>query len=77
MRGVGPSLLLHPLDLLDGSDAPGVGFFPGMGLPAGTKRSVIEWCLGEMARRFQLVGTGAHAQALGRRSLAVKQLPDV
>ena len=76
VRGVGPSLLLHPLDLLDGSDAPGVGFFPGMGLPASTKRSVIDWCLGEMGRRFQLVGTGAHAEALSARGLRLRDVTD-
>ena len=62
VRGLGPSLLLHPLDLLDGSDAPGVGFFPGMGLSAGEKRRVLDWCLVELTNRFQVVGTGAHAR---------------
>ena len=33
-RRIGPSLLLHPLDLLDHAEAPGVEFFPGMALSA-------------------------------------------
>lgn len=64
LRGLGPSLLLHPLDLLDSSDAPGVGFFPGMGLSATQKRNVIDWCTAQLVERFDVGGTGEHVTAL-------------
>jgi hypothetical protein len=76
-RGLGPSLLLHPLDLLDGTDAPGVGFFPGMGLPATEKLNVIQWCLSELAKRFQIVGTGQHSRVLAQSRLKQRALPRI
>jgi peptidoglycan/xylan/chitin deacetylase (PgdA/CDA1 family) len=64
LRGVGPSLLLHPLDFLDGKDAARLEFFPGMALPATTKVRVVDWALAEMRKHFDVVGTGAHADSL-------------
>ncbi|MGQ0576673.1 MAG: polysaccharide deacetylase family protein [Pseudonocardia sp.] len=64
LRGVGPSMLLHPLDLLDARDAPRLGFFPGMALPAAEKVAVVGHVLGEMGRHFDVVGTGVHAARL-------------
>lgn len=62
LRGVGPSLLLHPLDLLDARHAPGLEFFPGMALDAREKARVVAWALEEMRARFDVVGTGEHAR---------------
>jgi hypothetical protein len=64
VRGVGPSLLLHPLDLLDANDAARLEFFPGMGLPAKEKVSVVNWALETMRKHFTIVGTGEHARLL-------------
>jgi peptidoglycan/xylan/chitin deacetylase (PgdA/CDA1 family) len=64
LRGVGPSLLLHPLDLLDARDAARLEFFPGMSLPATEKIKVVNWALAAMRRQFTLVGTGEHARLL-------------
>lgn len=64
LRGVGPSILLHPLDLLDGRDAPRLGFFPGMALPALQKVAVLHRALSVLTRDFNVVGTGAHAASL-------------
>lgn len=64
LRGVGPSMLLHPLDLLDGRDAPRLEFFPGMALPASEKIAVVGWALAAMQRHFDVVGTEAHATRL-------------
>jgi len=69
VRRIGPSILLHPLDLLDDSDAPGIGFFPGMGLPAARKLDVVRWCLSELSKHFEVVGTGTHARALADASV--------
>jgi peptidoglycan/xylan/chitin deacetylase (PgdA/CDA1 family) len=64
LRGVGPSVLLHPLDLLDGQDAPGLQFFPGMQLSATAKLSVLDEVIGRLSRSFDVVGTGEHARRL-------------
>jgi hypothetical protein len=64
LRGVGPSLLLHPLDLLDGQDAPRLEFFPGMAVSATEKGRVLRWVLATMARSFELVGTATHVERL-------------
>jgi hypothetical protein len=64
LRGVGPSLLLHPLDLLDGRDAPRLEFFPGMAVSASEKGRVLRWVLATMARSFELVGTATHVERL-------------
>lgn len=62
--GLGPSVLLHPLDLLGPDDAPGLAFFPGMGLPAAAKLAVVRRSLRLLADRFDLVGVGEHARRL-------------
>lgn len=68
MTGRGPSVLLHPLDLLDAKDAPGLEFFPGMKIASKTKRSVVDSILSQLNRYFSVVDTGTHARnaALGR-----------
>lgn len=70
LRGVGPSLLLHPLDLLDARDAPRLGFFPGMALAATEKVGVVARALAAMQRHFTVVGTGEHARQLLCRGVA-------
>jgi hypothetical protein len=60
LRGVGPSLLLHPTDVLDATEAPGMEFFPGMAVPSARKTDLLGWVLGELRRHFDLVGTGEH-----------------
>lgn len=72
-RGVGPSLLLHPLDLIDKSMAAQAAFFPGMGLPASEKRTVIDWALAEMTSRFAVVSAGQHATALAGTRLGLRR----
>lgn len=69
LRGVGPSLLLHPLDLLDGRDAPRLGFFPGMAMPAAAKVAVVGRALATMRRHFDVGGTAAHVEAITARGL--------
>jgi hypothetical protein len=64
MRGVGPSLLLHPLDLLDARHAPGLEFFPGMSTSAEEKAQVLDWALTTLCAQFDVVGTGEHARRI-------------
>ncbi|GAA1389895.1 polysaccharide deacetylase family protein [Luteococcus peritonei] len=62
--GTQPSLLLHPLDLLDGKDAPGLEFFPGMTMPLENKREMLDFIINEFRRHYTLVGVGEHAESI-------------
>lgn len=64
LTGTAPSLLLHPLDLLDGADAPGLEFFPGMQLGADRKREVLDAVLGYLTDHYDVVGTAEHARSV-------------
>jgi peptidoglycan/xylan/chitin deacetylase (PgdA/CDA1 family) len=70
MRGVGPSILLHPLDLLDARHAPGLEFFPGMALPAEEKARVLDWALATLCEQFEVVSTGEHARRINKAGVA-------
>lgn len=69
LTGRGPSVLLHPLDLLDAREAPGLAFFPGMGLPAAEKHVVVDHLLRRLTRDFDVVPTGEHARRLAAAPL--------
>jgi hypothetical protein len=60
LLGVGPSLLVHPTDVLGGAEAPGLEFFPGMAVPTEQKVSLLDWMLATLCRHFDVVGTGEH-----------------
>jgi peptidoglycan/xylan/chitin deacetylase (PgdA/CDA1 family) len=64
--GVGPSILLHPLDFLSRADAPALAFFPGMSLPLERKLACVESCLDLLARRFDVRAMEEHAEAASR-----------
>lgn len=60
-RGVTPSLLLHPTDVLEASEAPGMEFFPGMA-GGSRKTALVRWALRTMREQFEVVGTGAYVR---------------
>lgn len=60
-----PSILLHPLDLLSGDDAPELGFFPGMDVPAARKRELFVRLLRTIAGQFEIVTMADHARHCG------------
>jgi len=68
LTGTEPSLLLHPLDLLDARDAPGLEFFPGMRMDYGRKRAVLDFVLDQLQRHHRVVGMNEHARALAARA---------
>jgi hypothetical protein len=43
--GVGPSLLLHPLDFMGCDDDRDLAFFPAMGRPAEPKIEIVAWMI--------------------------------
>ncbi|MEP6947576.1 MAG: polysaccharide deacetylase family protein [Acidobacteriota bacterium] len=67
VAGLGPSLLIHPLDLLCEVDAPVLRFFPGMGLPIECKLEFLSWILDEFAARFNVVNMIDHANSVRNR----------
>lgn len=54
LRGVAPSLLLHPTDFLDASDVPAMAFFPAMRLPASRKIGLVRHTLTSLQRYWQV-----------------------
>lgn len=69
LRGVQPSLLLHPTDVLAAAEAPGMGFFPGMAVSGGEKAALLGYVLAALRRSFDVVGTGEHAARLAAGGL--------
>lgn len=61
LRGVGPSLLLHPLDFLGAEDEPSMSHFPGMKLDRGAKLNLLSDVLADLANGRQVVTLAEHA----------------
>jgi peptidoglycan/xylan/chitin deacetylase (PgdA/CDA1 family) len=61
---VSPSLLLHPLDFLDGNDVATLSFFPAMALPKERKLALLEAAIASLRRWFEVVPVGEHAASL-------------
>ncbi len=74
---MGPSFLLHPLDILGPDDAPGLAFFPGMSMPAARKIALFRRVMKSLAEHFDLVPMGVHAaRSLGEPArLTTHDLP--
>ena len=73
--GVGPSILLHPLDLLSGDDVKALAFFPGMSIPVDEKLARVDSYLDLLQRHFDVGPVGEHAAALAEQALPVR-VPD-
>jgi hypothetical protein len=65
--GVGPSILLHPLDFLDAQEDADLQFFPGMNVPRQQKRTLIDEMLAYLTRDFHVVPIREHAAAVRER----------
>ncbi len=55
LRGVQPSILLHPLDFLGSDDVDSLKFFPGMHLTGARKRETVMRCLALFSERFDVM----------------------
>jgi hypothetical protein len=64
LRGVEPSILLHPLDFLGADDVSELGFFPGMGMTGADKRAVVADCVDELASQFRVITMRQHAESI-------------
>lgn len=69
VRGVAPSLLLHPTDVLGAAEAPGMEFFPGMAVSGVDKTAWLGWVLAALRKHFDVVGTGEHVTRLRAEGL--------
>lgn len=67
LTGTEISLLLHPLDFLGAEDVPELGFFPGMNMGAKRKIEVVGAVLDQLAKHYEIVGLGKHAELVNAR----------
>jgi peptidoglycan/xylan/chitin deacetylase (PgdA/CDA1 family) len=67
LTGTEVSLLLHPLDFLGAEDVPELKFFPGMNLGSERKLAVVGQVLAQLAKHYQIVGLGQHAELVNAR----------
>ena len=63
LRGVSPSLLLHPLDFLGGDDEPDLSFFPAMQMKGADKVRLVTEVLALFASKYRVVPMREHARA--------------
>ncbi|MCC6300287.1 MAG: polysaccharide deacetylase family protein [Anaerolineales bacterium] len=68
IRGVQPSLLLHPLDFMGCDDTPDLSFFPAMNLPAQRKVSLAVKVIRLLSDQFDVRTLQNHAQAASQSS---------
>ncbi|MEN1678524.1 MAG: polysaccharide deacetylase family protein [Planctomycetota bacterium] len=61
LRGVGPSMLLHPLDFLGPEDEPDLAFFPGMKLAWPAKRRLLDSLVDGLRKSWQVGPVAEHA----------------
>jgi hypothetical protein len=75
IRGVEPSILLHPLDFLSGREPPGLEFFPAMGLPTDTKLARMRRYLTTLADSFEVLPVGRYATRVTDRGSVPHVVP--
>jgi hypothetical protein len=68
LAGMGPSFLLHPLDLLSGDEVPELRFFPGMDFPSERKQALFARVFTMLRDHFTLAPMSAHAAAIRERA---------
>ncbi|MEM0897347.1 MAG: polysaccharide deacetylase family protein [Verrucomicrobiota bacterium] len=73
LAGIGPSLLLHPLDFVGDEVAPELAFFPAMNKGGEWKRKLVRGYLRQFAQEFDVVPMGEHARRLQLRQIPIKE----
>ena len=64
LRGVAPSLLLHPLDFMGADDDSELSFFPGMKMRSGRKLEIVVRCLKLLTDRYEVVSFDRYLPAI-------------
>lgn len=62
IRGIAPTLLLHPTDFLDVKDVPRMSFFPAMTIPAGRKLGLVRFAINLVQKHWQTGTVADHAR---------------
>jgi peptidoglycan/xylan/chitin deacetylase (PgdA/CDA1 family) len=72
--GVGPSILLHPLDFLGREDDEDMRFFPGMNIARDEKLDLVNNMLGRLTANFQVGTMRQHAEFVrSKRGIPVQR----
>ena len=71
MTGVQPSILLHPLDFMNGEDVPELKFFPAMNIPIDQKLDLISEIVGGLDAKFSIKTMKEHSRSLADKSVKV------
>jgi len=71
MTGIQPSILLHPLDFMNGEDVPELKFFPAMNIPIDQKLALISEIVGELDAKFSIKTMKEHARSLADKPVKV------
>jgi peptidoglycan/xylan/chitin deacetylase (PgdA/CDA1 family) len=74
LRGIQPSLLLHPLDFLGADDTRDLDFFPAMRLPSARKLELVGEAVAQLTSRFTVLTLEKYARTLAGRTLPVREL---
>ena len=72
---VGPSLLLHPTDFMDATDAPAMSYFPAMRIPVARKQALVEFVLKSLKKGWNVGTVGEHADAFRKAPANVIPMP--
>ncbi len=72
VAGVGPSMLLHPLDFLGGDKVSELSFFPGMNLDTAFKLDFFDHVMEHLCDRFRPVTMAEHARKIRARGVPVR-----
>ena len=72
---IAPSLLLHPLDFLDGNDVSTLAFFPAMRMPKEKKLAVLTRALEIYRSLFDVVPVGEHAATVAQAAATPRIVP--
>ncbi|MBL8816749.1 MAG: polysaccharide deacetylase family protein [Planctomyces sp.] len=72
VSGVGPSLLLHPLDFMGCDDDRELSFFPAMNRPAEPKIELTRWMIQELQKHYEVVPMKEHAAAVAAKQQSLR-----
>ena len=71
--GIEPSILLHPLDFLNGEDVPELKFFPAMDIPLEQKLGILGEIIDDLHGRYRVTTMREHSASLRERPLRILQ----
>ena len=83
IKGISPSMLLHPTDYLDINDVPEMSFFPGIRIPAERKIAFVSEVISSLQRHYRTMTMAEHCrEAAGQLmslapSLSIKTQPSL